>query len=324
MIKYDVVIVGAGPAGLGCAISAIKHDLNILLIDKGNVVDSIINFPVNMTFFSTADQLEIHNMPFTCMNFRPNRTEAVRYYHSLVSHFKIPVETQATAESIDKKDDNFEVSYIKSGHQKIIISKKVVLATGFYDNPNMLNIEGENLQHVSHYFHDALKHFNQDVVVVGGKNSAVEAALELHRTGARVSLVHRRPAIKESVKYWILPDIENRISEKSIKAYLNSKVHRITPEFVEIISNNKNKKISANAVYLLTGYHPNISLLKRIGIKYNKKSLVPIFDPKSLESNIPGIYLAGSLIAGRNANRIFIENSREHGHLILSDLMTKR
>ena len=324
MKKYDIVIVGAGPAGLGCAISAILHDLNILLIDKGNVVDSIIRFPVNMTFFSTADQLEIHDIPFTSLNFRPNRTEAVRYYQSLVRHFNISVETQATVELVKKNGGNFDVSYVKSGHTKIINSEKVILATGFYDNPNILNIEGENLQHVSHYYHDALKHFNQDVVVVGGQNSAVEAALDLHRTGARVSLVHRRSAIKKSVKYWILPDIENRISEKSIKAYLNSHVHTITPEFVEIIGNKKKRRLPATAVYLLTGYHPDTLLLDKIGIQYDKKSLEPKFNPKSLESNISGIYLAGSLIAGRNANRIFIENSRDHGRLILSDVMTKR
>ena len=323
MQNYDIVIVGAGPAGLGCAISATKRGLRILLIDKGNVVNSIINFPVNMTFFSTADLLEIHNIPFNSMNFRPNRTEAVRYYQSLAKHFNIVTETLATVELIEKKNEYFIIFYSKSGQNKTITAKKVILATGFYDTPNFLHVEGEDLPHVSHYYQDALKHFNQDVVVVGGKNSAVEAALDLHRTGARVTMVHRQATIKESVKYWILPDILNRISEKSIKAHLRSRIKRITPDTVEIIVNKKVKRLSANAVYLLTGYQPDITLLKKTGVRYNNKSLEPKIDPKTLESNIPGLYCAGSLIAGHNANKIFIENSREHGEIILTDLMSK-
>jgi thioredoxin reductase (NADPH) len=323
MNSFDLIIIGAGPAGLGCAISAVKRELNVLLMDKGNIVNSIINFPVNMTFFSTADLLEIHDIPFNSMNFRPNRTEAVRYYHSLVKHFDIPTETLATVNIVEKNGDNFEVLYTKSGRSKQISSKKVIFATGFFDNANRLNIEGENLNHVSHYYLDALQHFNQNVVIVGGKNSAVEEALELHRTGARVSIVHRRNEINESVKYWILPDIQNRIKETSIEAYLNSHVTKITPEFVEIESGNSTKKIPADAVYLLTGYHPEISMLEKIGIQFDQNSLEPRINNASLESNIPGLYIAGSLIAGRNANKIFIENSREHGELILSDLAKK-
>ncbi len=323
MKNYDVVIVGAGPAGLGCAISAVKRNINVLLMDKGNVVSSIIDFPVNMTFFSTADALEIHDMPFNSMNFRPNRTEAVRYYHSLVKHYNISTETLATVTKVAKKDVGFEIHFIKSGLNEIITSKKVVIATGFYDNPNRLEVEGEDLEHVSHYYMDPLRNFDQDVVIVGGKNSAVEAALELHRTGARVSIVHRRNAIKESVKYWVLPDIENRIKEKSITAYLNSTVKKITHAFVEIENGYGNQKLPASAVYLLIGYHPDVSLLDKIGVQFDKKSLVPVIDPKSLESNIEGLYLAGSIIAGRNANKIFIENSREHGETILSDIELK-
>ncbi|MHC4308291.1 MAG: YpdA family putative bacillithiol disulfide reductase [Planctomycetota bacterium] len=285
MNSYDLVIIGAGPAGLGCAISAVKRKLNILLMDKGNIVNSIINFPVNMTFFSTADLLEIHDIPFNSMNFRPNRTEAVRYYHSLVKHFDIPAETLATVNTVEKNGNNFEVMYTKSGKSKQISSKNVVLATGFFDNANQLNVEGENLGHVSHYYVDPLQHFNQDVVIVGGKNSAVEAALELHRTGARVSIVHRRDEIRESVKYWILPDIQNRIKESSIKVYLNSHVTKITPEFVEIESKNNAKKIPADAVYLLTGYHPEISMLEKIGIQFDQNSLEPRINNTSLESN---------------------------------------
>jgi thioredoxin reductase (NADPH) len=323
MQKYDLVIIGAGPAGLSCAISAIKKKLKILLIDKGNVVNSIINFPVNMTFFSTADLLELHDIPFNSMNFRPNRTEAVRYYHGLAKHFNISTESQALVSSIEKINTDFQVTFSKYGQKKAIVAKKVILATGFYDNPNLLNVEGENLGHVSHYYQDALKNFDQNVVIVGGKNSAVEAALDLHRSGARVSIVHRKSDLKESIKYWILPDIKNRISEKSIMAYLDSEVRRITPESVEIMIGKDIKKLSADAVYLLTGYRPDISLLEKIGVQIDSKSLEPNIDPDSFESTIPGLYLAGALIAGRNANKIFIENSREHGDIILSDLITK-
>ena len=323
MKPYDLVIIGAGPAGLGCAISAVKRKLNVLLMDKGNIVNSIINFPVNMTFFSTADLLEIHDIPFSSMNFRPNRTEAVRYYHSLVKHFDVPIETLAMVKSVEKSGNDFEVYYTKSGKNKQLSSKKIILATGFFDNPNKLDIEGERLNHVSHYYLDPLKHFNQDVVIVGGKNSAIEAALELHRSGARVSIVHRRKEIKESVKYWVLPDIQNRIKENSIKAYLNSQVKEITHEFVIIEGKHDTKKIPADAVYLLTGYHPGVSMFEQVGIQFDQNSLVPQIDSKSLESNIQGLYLAGSLIAGRNANKIFIENSREHGEIILSDIVKK-
>jgi thioredoxin reductase (NADPH) len=323
MNSYDVVIIGAGPAGLGCAISAVKRNMNALLMDKGNIVNAIINFPVNMTFFSTADALEIHDIPFNSMNFRPNRTETVRYYHSLVKHFNISTETLATVSKVVKKEAEFEIHFIKSGKNHKIISKKVIIATGYYDNPNRLEIEGEDLDHVSHYYKDPLQNFDQDVVIVGGKNSAVEAALELHRIGARVSIIHRRNAIKESVKYWVLPDIENRINEKSIKAYFNSRVKRITPEFVEIENEQGTINIPASAVYLLTGYYPDITLLQQIGINFDRNSLEPVVHPKTLESNIEGIYLAGSLIAGRNANKIFIENSREHGEIILSDIELK-
>jgi thioredoxin reductase (NADPH) len=323
MKSYDLIIIGAGPAGLSCSISAVKRNLKVLLIDKGNIVNSIINFPVNMTFFSTADVLEIHDIPFNSMNFRPNRTEAVRYYHSLVKHFNIPTETLADVQLIEKKEGKFEVVYTKAQRKHQVYSKKIILATGFYDNPNRLNVEGEDLEHVSHYYIDPLRHFNQNVVIVGGKNSAVEAALELYRSGARVSMIHRRAAIKESVKYWVLPDIQNRIIEKSIEAYLNSQVKRITSDYVEFEGKDGIKKIPADAVYLLTGYHPNISILEDLGIQYDSNSLEPEINEQTLESNVSGIYLAGSLIAGRNANRIFIENSREHGELILSDMITK-
>ena len=323
MQLYDIVIIGAGPAGLGCAISAVKRNLDVLLVDKGNIVQSIINYPVYMTFFSTADLLELHDIPFTSMYFKPNRSEAVRYYQNLVRYFNISTLTKAFVHKIERNGTNFNIHYSKATERAQITSKKVIVATGFYDNANLIGVDGENLDHVSHYYKDPLQHFDQDVVIVGGKNSAVIAALELYRSGARVSIIHRRAKIKESVKYWILPDIENRIAEQSIHAYFESEVTRITAKLVEFQNKKGKQKIPADAVYLLTGYHPDISFLDQIGARYDKNSLEPEIDTQTLETTIPGLYLAGSIIAGRNANRIFIENSREHGDKIISDILPK-
>jgi thioredoxin reductase (NADPH) len=323
MKTYDVIIIGAGPAGLGCAISAVKRNLEVLLIDKGNIAQSIIDFPINMTFFSTADLLELHDIPFNSMNFKPNRIEAVRYYQNLVRFFNIPTLTKTIVQKLERNKTDFNIHYSRAAKQSEISSKKVIIATGFYDNANLIGVDGENLDHVSHYYKDPLKHFNQDIVIVGGKNSAVIAALELHRSGANVSIIHRKSNFKESVKYWILPDIENRIAEQSISAYFDSEVSRITTEFVEFKNKNGKNKITADAVYLLTGYHPDTSLLDQIGARYHQDSLEPEIDNQTLESTIPGLYLAGSFIAGRNANKIFIENSRHHGDMILADISTK-
>jgi thioredoxin reductase (NADPH) len=318
---FDMIIVGAGPAGISCAAEAVKKKLKILLLDKGNVVNSIINFPTNMTFFSTADLLEIANIPFNSFADRPCRIEAIKYYQNLINYFNIPVELNVRVEKIEKSQDKFQVRYLKRGEENTIISKGLILATGFYENPNLLNIPGEELHHVCHYFKEPYGLFKKDVVVVGGKNSAVEAALELYRHGVNVSIVHRRSEIKESVKYWILPDILNRIAEGKINAYMSSTVQRITTKSVLIQQDNKEKEIPADAVFLMTGYHPDIKILEACNIEYNTQTLEPKIEGDTLETNIEGLYLAGSIIAGYNANKIFIENSREHGSIIINDFM---
>ena len=320
MKNYDLVIIGAGPAGLGCAISATKRNMKLLLMDKGNIVNSIINFPTNMVFFSTTDVLELDNIPFNSREIRPNRVEAIKYYQSLSRHFNIPVKTNAMVNSITKKEGIFRITYLKSAKQFHISSNAVVLATGFYDNPNLLGIPGEDMNHVSHYYKEAFQHYKQDVVVVGGKNSAVEAALDLHRHGARVTLIHRKSEIGESVKYWIMPDIMNRINEGSIITSLNTTVTEIMPDHIRVKDKNNQKEIKADAVYLLTGYHPDTRLLKSCGVKFDLETLESEIDQNSLESNVEKLFLAGSLVAGRNANKIFIENSREHGEKILTYL----
>jgi thioredoxin reductase (NADPH) len=321
--KYEIVIIGAGPAGLACAIEAQKNDLDYVVLEKGNVVNAIIDYPVNMTFFSTADQLTLDDIPFNSQNFRPTRTEAVRYYQGLVSYYKLKVRMHTRVLGLGKEGESFKINTEVFGKKSEIRSKKVIVSTGFYDNPNRLNITGEDLPHVSHYFDDALRYFNLNVVVVGGKNSAVEAALELFRSGANVTMIHRRGELRESIKYWILPDILNRIAEGSIKAYLNSNLAGITETHVRFDQNGDSLEIPADAVFLLTGYHPDIRMIEDAGVKYDKKTLEPEIDEKTLESNIRDLYLAGAIIAGRNANRIFIENSRDHGKMIISDIINK-
>jgi len=319
----DVLIVGGGPAGLSCAIAAHKKHLTYRIIEKGNIVDAIIKFPVNMTFFSTADQLELADIPFTSAGFRPTRQEVVRYYHNIAAHFNLNVQSCSKVEQAIRKNGYFEIKTVRRAETRTIEAKTVILATGFYDNPNLLNIPGETLPHVSHYYREAFPFFGQKVVVVGGKNSAVEAALELFRGGADVTILHRRPEIKESVKYWILPDILNRLREGKIKGFFNAQLEQITPDSVKIVLPSGPQKLPADAVFLLTGYQPDTGLLDSIGIAYHPESLEPVIDTRTNESNIPGLYLAGSVIAGKNPNRIFIENSREHGDLIIPDILSK-
>jgi len=318
----DLVIVGAGPAGLSCALAAHNHHLDYQILEKGNIVNAIINFPVNMTFFSTADQLEIGGIPFTSAGFRPTRQEVVKYYHNLATHFGFEVRPDFCVDRIERKNGHFEISAVHRDKSHKIESRKVVLATGFYDNPNRINVPGEEQGHVSHYYHEAFPFFGRNVVIVGAKNSAVEAALELFRNGAHVTMIHRRPEIKDSVKYWILPDMLNRIKEGSIKAYFNAEVTRIMPGRVEIIQNGTDLEIPADAVFLLTGYHPDTGLFDSAGIQYDPESLEPEIDLKTHETNVPGLYIAGSLVAGKNHNRVFIENSREHGEKIVQDIVS--
>jgi thioredoxin reductase (NADPH) len=317
---YNLAVVGAGPAGLACAIEAKKAGINVVLIDKGNVAESIINFPVEMTFFSTADLLSLGDIPFNSINIRPKRVEAIKYYQSLVTHFDIPVLTNSNVIDVQKNGQHFLIHYQEKASTDHLAAEYVILSTGFYNNPNRLNIPGEESAHVSHYYSEPYRYFGMKVVVVGGKNSAVEAALDLFRHGAEVTLVHRRSEIRDSVKYWILPDIENRIKEGSIKAHFNSQLKKIDSKSITIVTNGESSNIEADTVFLLTGYQPDITLLKRCGVTCDADSLEPDVNKSTLESNISGLYIAGSLLAGRNANRIFIENSRDHGPQIISAL----
>lgn len=320
MSVRDVVIVGAGPAGLAAAIAATKSGLDYEVLEKGLLVNSIFHYPRDMVFFTTAELLEIGGLPFTTPYEKPTRAEALRYYRRVTESYDLRVSLEESVLSVRPARDGdgegpcFEVeSRPKEGGKIIRRSRCVVLAVGYYDHPNLLGIPGEDLPHVSHYFTESHGCFRQRVVVVGGRNSAAEAALELHRTGARVTLVHRHAQLGESVKYWLRPNLENRIREGSIAARFNTRAVAIEYGFVTVESSSGQERIPADAVFLLTGYHPDPGLLRSCGVEVNEQSYVPAHDPATLETNVPGIYLAGAVVSGKETNRIFIENGRFHG-----------
>ena len=319
--QFDLAIIGAGPAGISCALAAKKNNLKSVMLDKGNIVNSIIHFPKSMTFFSTSDLLEVDNIPFTSELFRPSRNEAIRYYQRIVSNNGIQSISNAEVVDIKSAVKGFDIEYLKKNQTFHLNSKFVIISTGFYDNPNMLNIPGENLSHVSHYYDEPFLYYGKKVIIVGGKNSAVEAALDLYRSGVQVTMIHRNKEIKESVKYWILPDIINRINSGEIKVHFSSTLKEIHNNSVIVESSGNDTSIPADAVLILTGYHPNSNLMYKSNINIDKVTLVPELDKDTLESNVKGIYLAGSILAGKNSNKIFIENSRDHGKKIVNHII---
>jgi len=329
MKYYGLVVVGAGPAGLSAAIEAVKRDYSVLVLDKGAIVNSIQNFPPGMVFFSTVELLEIAGVPFVASSPHPTRAEAVNYYARVAKSFGIEFMGNSKVLSVSKSHDgsthfNIEIKNIVSSQLSFVFADKVIIATGFYDNPNMLNVPGENLPNVSHYFKEPGLHFGQKVIVAGGRNSAVEAALDLYRHGVGVTIVHRGEWFGKSVKYWILPDIENRVKNGEIMAHFNSSIMEIKPDKVIIVKNGRQEEIASDFVYALTGYHPGVDFLRDIGIDVDAKTGIPKHDPVTLESNVKGVFVAGSIIAGYDCNKIFIENGRDHGRLIAESLTQKR
>jgi thioredoxin reductase (NADPH) len=317
---YDIIIVGAGPIGLSVAIAAAKHKLNYLVLEKGILVNSIYNFPTNMTFFSTAPELEIAGIPFTSSHVKPNRADTVKYYRSVADYFALNIRYHTKVNKLKKKDGFFDVHL---NNTDILNTTYVVLATGYYDNPNTLGIPGENLPKVSHYFKDAHLYYKKKVVVIGGRNSAIEAALDIFRSGGAVTFIHRGDGFDDSVKYWILPDIENRIALGEIKAHFNSRVTRIDEKTVSIsVKNEDEMRIENDAVLALIGFHPDKNLMQAAGVEICEDTLVPKHNKKTLETNVKGLYIAGSLTVGREANRIFIFNGRLHGDVIISDIVS--
>jgi thioredoxin reductase (NADPH) len=319
--SFDVLVIGAGPTGLACGIEAKRAGYRVANIDKGCLVNSLFHYPANMTFFTTPELLEIGDLPFPSANQKPTRHEALEYYRKVSEHYQLDVRQYERVEEISGSDGNFHVT-TKNLHGKIseYTAKKLILATGYYDLPNMMNIPGENLPKVFHYYREPHPFFDLDVLVIGAKNSAAIAALELWRHGARVTMVHRGPGIHNHVKYWIKPDIENRIKAGEVKAYFNTTVCEITPEEVVLQTPEGEKRLHNDYVFALTGYHPDFSFLTAIGIELAGKDERPVSDPKTLESNVKGVYVAGVIVAGMRTNEVFIENGRFHGKQIADDL----
>lgn len=316
----DVLIIGAGPIGLACGIEATKHKLNYLILEKGVLVNSLYHYPDNMTFFSTSEKLEIGGVPFVSNNPKPRKHEALEYYRRVAEKFQLNINFYESVKGIAKGGDHFVVNTSKG----IYKTKSLVIATGFYDLPNKLNIPGEELSKVKHYYTDPHPYYRQKVVVIGAQNSAVDAALECWRKGAEVTMIVRGPEIANRVKYWVRPDIENRIEEGSIKAHFNANVTKVEEHSLTFMKDNKEHTIPNDFVLALTGYQPGYDLLKMAGVNIsNEKTMRPSYNEANMESNIRQLYLAGVVVGGMETAKWFIENSRIHADLIMNDIMQK-
>ena len=316
-MKFDLCIIGAGPIGICCAIEAKKNNLSYVIIDKGCLVNSLYNYPKNMTFFSTSDKLEIGGVPFISHNSKPTKSEALEYYRRVVSSWKLDINLYEEVNQITKKE-NFEVLTSKRKY----ISKNVVVSTGFYDLPYKLNVPDEDLDKVKHYYDEPHPYFGMKVAVVGAANSAVDVALETYRKGAEeVTMIVREPNLSESVKYWVKPDVENRISEGSIKSYFNSNIKSIENKSITISTPDGEVVIKNDFVLAMTGYQPDFSFLERIGIIIgDDEYTTPFHNPDTMETNVNGIYLAGVICGGLKTNKWFIENSRDHSKIIIEEI----
>ena len=307
--NIDIIIIGAGPIGLSCGIEAAKRNYSHLIIEKGCLVNSIFNYPTNMTFFSTSERLEIGGVPFVSHGDKPTRREALEYYRRVKHAWNLNVHNYETVLEIKEKGNGFEIISDKDKYA----CKKLIIATGFYDKPNYLNIPGENMPKVKHYFNEAHPYAYLKLVVIGAANSAVDVALETYRRGSEVTMVIREDRIKDNVKYWVKPDIENRIKEGSIKAYFNSSLVKINEKSVEIKIPEGITEIENDFVFAMTGYHSDFELLKEAGININDgENQTPEYNPETYETNIKGIYLAGVVCGGMDTGKLFIENSRFH------------
>ena len=321
---FDVLVVGAGPTGLACAIEVQRHRLKTAVIDKGCLVNSLFHYPAGMVFFTTPELLEIGDMPFSSAHQKPTREEALEYYRKVAQHYGLDVRQYQRVIRVEGHDGDFRITALDQHERRLTCqARKLVLATGYYDLPNIMSIPGEELAKVTHYYREPHPYSGSDVLVIGGKNSAAISALDLYRHGARVTLVHRGPGIGANVKYWIKPDIENRIKNGEIKAYFDSHVKQIRQDDVLIATPEGEVRVRNDFVLALTGYHPDFEFLRGLGIRLSDEHCRPVCDPQTLESNVPGIYLAGVIVAGSATSEIFIENGRFHGRQIAEDLERK-
>lgn len=318
-MKLDLIIIGAGPIGLACGIEAKKAGLSYVIIDKGCLVNSIYNYPYNMTFFSTSDRLEIGGVPFISHGAKPNRAEALEYYRRVCASWDLNVKLYEDVKSVSRKEC-FNVRTTKGEYQ----ATGLILALGFYDRPFLLNIPGEGLPKVKHYYNEPHPYFRQKVVVIGAANSAVDVALETWRKGAEVTMVIRESSLRESVKYWVKPDIENRIKEGSIKVYFNSEVKSIVETAVTIQTPQGVVELENDFVLAMTGYEPPFEFLESIGIQFHTDEFhTPMYDEKTMETNVSELYLAGVICGGLKTNKWFIENSRVHAEMIIQHVKKK-
>lgn len=318
--SYKIIIIGGGPIGLACGLAAQKAGLSYLILEKGALVNSLYNYPANMTFFSTSDRLEIGNIPFVSNNAKPTRTEALEYYRRVAQANQLTIHLFEEVQKVSSTEGIYVVETNKTEYE----AENIIVATGFYDIPFMMNVEGEDLPKVTHYYKEPHFYYNQDVVVVGANNSAVDAALETYRKGANVTMVVRESDIGHRVKYWARPDIVNRINEGSIKAFFNSTLKTIRPYDVEIQTPEGLITIKNDFVIAMTGYQPNFDFLQKIGIALSKdEKLYPSYNPETQESNLPNVYLAGVVCGGMDTHVWFIENSRIHADKIIASILDK-
>ena len=321
MNTLDVLIIGAGPAGLAAAIAARKTGLSYQVVEKGALVNSLLHYPTEMVFFTTPELMEIGGLPFVSPNDKPSRMEALRYYRRVTDTYDLAIAFDQKVEQIAREDGVFVVrARHAGGTPSVWRGRTVVLATGAYDFPNMMGVPGEDLPHVSHYYTSPHPFYRKQVVIVGAKNSAAEAALDLYRAGARVTIVHRGSALGDSIKYWVKPDIENRIKEGSIAARFNTHVIEITPTHVLVEHDGARDRLAADGVFLLTGYISDNRLLREAGVELDPDTCGPRHDPETYETNVKGLYVIGAMVAGKASGRIFIENGRFHGEVVIREI----
>ncbi len=321
MSTYDLICIGAGPTGLACAIEAKRAGMRPLVIDKGALCNSIYHYPVNMVFFTTPELLEIGDLPLTSTTEKPNRTEALKYYRKCAEHYELDLKLGHRVERVDGSDGKFSVhTRDERGTAAQFAGRKIAVATGYYDLPNQLGIPGEHLPNVSHYYTEPHPFWRRNVVVIGGKNSAAEAALDLYRNGAKVTMIHRKAELGSTIKYWVRPDIENRIKSGQIRALFETEVKRIEEGRVIVVNRSGESSVPADQVFALTGYHPDFQFLRSLGITLDPETNKPVMDSQTHESNVPGIFVAGVVIGGNHTSEIFIENGRFHGKQIVAAL----
>lgn len=318
---YDLIIVGGGPCGLACGIAAQKENLKYLIIEKGSLTESVRKYPKNMTFFSTAANIAIGDIPFAASERKANRVEALQYYRNVSEYYGLKVQLYTEVTDIQKSENVFK---IQTSHDETLQARNVVMATGYFDLPRQLNIEGENLPHVTHYYDEAFQYVHQKVVMVGGGNSAVEAALDLYHHGVDLTMVVRKDDFKKTAKYWLIPDLRNRIKEGKIKVKFHTEIQKIEKDWVWLWNNQTNtqEKYPANFVILLVGHTPDGDFLKKAGVTLDER-MVPTYNPDTFETNVSGLYVAGTVLCGVRTEKIFIENGRHHGTNIVQHIKSK-